>query len=323
MKIWNILALPLCCFLVNQVALAQNFMQERRIYIVDVTASMEGKGIVETPDIFNQVKEELCNALESIDNPNTEIMIIPFTDVPHKPIIGMIDKRDSLQNAIRMLTIKKGDTNIADAWSNGVQKLDSTRVNYIFLLTDGLHNCGPGKEILYERLKAWEQISQDKYYFAFYVMLTQNAKEQEICQIIDSASQIWLIESMDVNVTFVTSNLNIQANVNNEKTVKLTFNVSNKDLSRDEMDFTIEMEKNPYYDLTNFRSYIDQGYVLFDIVELMPLMDLPIETLLKLYIRYDKKKYYMTFFTPEVINFKVLNKGIREMTITEIHDENN
>lgn len=31
----------------------------------------------------------------------------------------------------------------------------------------------------------------------------------------------------------------------------------------------------------------------------------------------------MTFFTPEVINFKVINKGIREMTITVNSDENN
>ena len=37
----------------------------------------------------------------------------------------------------------------------------------------------------------------------------------------------------------------------------------------------------------------------------------------------DKEKYYMTFFTPEIINFKVINRGVREMTITENHDEDN
>ena len=154
-------------------------------------------------------------------------------------------------------------------------------------------------------------------------MLTPNAKEQEICQIADSNSQMWLIESMNVNVTFVASDLNVQANIKDKKTVKLAFNVSNRNLSKDNLDFTIEMEENPYYALTNFRSFIDQGYVLFDIAELKPLMDLPIETWLKLYVRYDKEKYYMTFFTPEVINFKVINRGVREMTITENHDEDN
>lgn len=323
MKIRNTLLLSLACLFLSQVTLAQNFMQERRIYILDVTASMEGKGVVETPDIFDQVKKELRDAVESIDNPNTEVVVVPFTDVPHEPIRGMISERDSLLEDIRNLSIKKGDTNLADAWSRGVQEIDSTRINYIFLLTDGLHNCGPEKEVLYERLKAWEGVSQNKYYFAFYVMLTPNAKEQEICQIADSTSQMWLIESMNVNVTFVASDLNVQANIKDKKTVKLAFNVSNRNLSKDNLDFTIEMEENPYYALTNFRSFIDQGYVLFDIAELKPLMDLPIETWLKLYVRYDKEKYYMTFFTPEVINFKVINRGVREMTITENHDEDN
>lgn len=319
----KLITFSLFCFLISQAVYAQNYMQERRIYILDVTASMEGKGVVKTPNIFDHVKKELYNTLKSIENPNTEIVIVPFTDIPHKPIIGSISKRDSLLNEIQNLNIKKGDTNIADAWSFGMHKLDSTRVNYIFLLTDGLHNCGPEKEILYERLKAWEEISQNKYYFAFYVMLTPNAKEQEICQIVDSTSQMWLIESMDVNVTFVTSNLNIMANVKNEKTVKLPFNINNKNLSKNDLNFTIEIEKNPYYVIKNFKNYIKEGYVLFDIVELKPLMDLPIETWLKLYIKYDKEKYYMTFFTPEVINFKVINKGIREMTITVNSDENN
>ena len=323
MKIRNTLLLSLACLFLSQVTLAQNFMQERRIYILDVTASMEGKGVVETPDIFDQVKKELRDAVESIDNPNTEVVVVPFTDVPHELIRGMISERDSLLEDIQNLAIKQGDTNIADAWSRGVQEIDSMRINYIFLLTDGLHNYGPEKEVLYERLKAWEKVSQNKYYFAFYVMLTPNAKEQEICQIVDSTNQMWLIESMNVNVTFVASNLNVQANIKDKKTVRLAFNISNKNLSKDDLDFTIEMEKNPYYALTNFRSFIDQGYVLFDIVELKPLMDLPIETWLKLYVRYDKEKYYMTFFTPEVINFKVINRGVREMTITENHDEDN
>ena len=148
MKIRNTLLLSLACLFLSQVTLAQNFMQERRIYILDVTASMEGKGVVETPDIFDQVKKELRDAVESIDNPNTEVVVVPFTDVPHELIRGMISERDSLLEDIRNLSIKKGDTNLADAWSRGVQEIDSTRINYIFLLTDGLHNCGPEKEVL-------------------------------------------------------------------------------------------------------------------------------------------------------------------------------
>lgn len=323
MKIYAHLILLIGSFFISQTLLAQNFRQEKRIYILDVTASMEGKGVVETPDIFEHVKKELQDAVEAIDNPNTEVVIVPFTNVPHEPVRGVISKRDSLIRDIQLLSIKKGDTNIVDAWSRGIEEIDSTRVNYIFLLTDGLHNCGPKKEDLYERLKQWEVLSKNKYYFAFYVMLTPNAKEQEICQIADSTNQMWLIESMNVNVTFISSSLNVQVNIKEKKTVRLPFYVSNKRLSSNDLEFSLEMEENPYYALTKFRSFIDQGYVLFNIKELKPLMDLPIETWLKLYVKYDKEKYYMTFFTPEIINFKVINRGVREMTITENHDEDN
>ena len=34
------------CFLFTQTTWGQNFLQEKRIYVVDVTASMEGKGVV-------------------------------------------------------------------------------------------------------------------------------------------------------------------------------------------------------------------------------------------------------------------------------------
>ena len=309
--------IAMLCILQTGTAFAQNFLQERRIYIVDVTASMEGKGAVKTPDIFSKVKQELVGAVNSISDPNTEVVIVPFTNVPHEPIKGVISNKDSLITDIQNLSIKKGDTNVADAWSRGVQEIDSSRVNYVFLLTDGLHNCGPEKNVLYERLRDWETLSANNYYFAFYVMLTPNAKEQEICQIADSTSQMWLIESMNVNVTFVGSSLNVQTNIKDKKTVRLPLRLSNKAILKDGLDFTMELEKNPYYRMENFRPYLDKGYVLFDVVELKPLRELPIEVWTKLHILYDKEKYYMTFFTPEVINFKIINRGIREMNIEE------
>lgn len=311
------LILTIVCILSAQDAFSQIVLQEKRIYLVDVTASMTGKGVVKTPDIFNKVKNELKFAIESIRNPDTEITIIPFTNTPHNIIQGSMMKKDSLLIGIENLSIKKGDTNIADAWSRGLQEIDSTRINYIFMLTDGLHNCGPEKEILYERLGEWQHIANNKYYFAFYVMLTPNAKEQEICRIVDSTNQMWLIESTNVNATFIKSNLNIQANIKDQKTVKLPFVISNPNATMDELDFDLQLNENPYYKITNIRPTFDKGYVLFDIIELKPLIDLPIEVQSKLSITYNKEKNYMTFFTPEIINFKIINRGIREMTIKE------
>jgi len=87
--------------------IAQTPTQERRIYIVDVTASMAGRGAVETPDIFNHVKKSLVSTIERIDDHRTEIIVIPFTNKPLDCFSGSISKKDSLCNYINSLSIKK------------------------------------------------------------------------------------------------------------------------------------------------------------------------------------------------------------------------
>ena len=297
---------------------AQVFPKEKRIYLVDVTASMTGKGIVKTPDIFNKVKDELKNAVMSINDVNTEIVIIPFTNVPHSSIRGLISNRDSLISAIDKLSVRPGDTNIADAWSHGIQEIDSTRVNFIFMLTDGLHNYGPEKEALYDRLESWSSFARGHYYFAFYVMLTPNAKEQKICDIVDKTEQMWLIESSDVNISFISTYLNAKANIYDNKERSLPFRFSNPDAPRDNLKVDLKLEPNPYYEISYVGSNMDRGFVNFKIKGLKPLMELPIKTTLRLHILYDKEKNYLTFFTPEVVNLTILNHGTRIMIIKPI-----
>lgn len=296
----------------------QSYKMEKRIYIVDVTASMEGKGNVITPNIFSEVKQKLANTIEGISDSTTEIVIIPFTNTPHDAIKGETSRADSLIKEIYDINIKKGDTNIADAWKQGLQELDSHKVNYLFLLTDGLHNCGPSREELYDQLKSWEAISANNYYFAFYVMLTPNAKELEIAQIVNQTRQMWLIESMDVNVSFIQSSLAISANVNQNNKVRIYFDSNKKAIFDENVDFNIELEDNPYYEIYDSRIYWKEGVAEFDIIELKPRMEMPVEYNSKLYIKYDKEKYPLLFFTPEIIDFKILNKGVRTMKIREL-----
>lgn len=294
---------------------SQTVKQEKRIYLLDVTASMIGKGVVQTPNIFNEVKSKLSRTIQSIRSPYAEVVIIPFTNTPFPSIKGTVNKKDSIITEINKIEIRKGDTNIAGAWERGLQELDSTKINYMFLLTDGLHNCGVEKEELYERLSFWQTISANKYMFAFYVMLTPNAKEQEITQIADKTNQMWLIESMDVNVSFINSSLNVSANVNQDHIVRLGFTSNNEDVFRDGVDFRISLEKNPYYKIKHCNINFSRKFVDIELEELLPKLDMPtdFDTLLK--IEYDKTKYPLTFFTPEVINFHIVNKGIRTMNI--------
>lgn len=296
---------------------AQPYLNEKRVYLLDVTASMEGRGIVETPNIFDNVKNQLSNALSNITYPQTEIVIVPFTESIFNPIRGNITQIDSLVNEISKIGIEKGDTNIADAWEYGISELDSTKVNYLFLLTDGLHNHGVEKEVLYKRLQEWQYIAKDKYMFAFYVMLTPNAKEMEIIEIIESTNKLWAIESMNVNVSFINSTLNLKSNINNDKKVRIDFSSQNNEVFNSGLQLNIRLEENPFYELCNLNSNIINKYVEFEIKELLPRIQIPIETQQKLYLEYDKEKNPLVFFTPEIINFSIVNKGVRIMTINE------
>lgn len=295
----------------------QTYRQEKRIYLVDVTASMVGKGKVKTPNIFDKVKYQLITTIQNLHTEDTEIVIIPFTDKPHNPISGNTHDKQTLIDNIKGMDIRHGDTNIADAWLAGIEQIDSSKINYIFLLTDGLHNCGPDNDILYSRLTDWANISANKYYFAFYVMLTENAGEMKIANIVEQTAKIWLIKSMNVNVSFISTNLHLSANINHNNSIKIGFSSNDSAIFKD-ISFHLEMTENPYYKIIHQEFDILHNEMKFELEELIPRIDIPIKKDLQLFIRYDKNKYPLVFFTPEEISFTVLNKGVRTMKIKEL-----
>lgn len=304
-------------FVLSVSAHGQVYRQEKRIYLVDVTASMAGKGNVPSPDIFDGLKNQLAAAVSGIVSDDTEVLIIPFTDRPHMPISGNTSNKESLISQIRSLEIRNGDTNIADAWVEGVRQIDSAKVNYLFLLTDGLHNCGPEKDVLFSRLLDWATYSCDNYYFAFYVMLTPNAREIEIADIVKRTDKMWLIESMDVTVSFINTGLTLSVNINKGNKVRLPLSSNNYDVFNSGIEYHIELEDNPYYKISGQTIISETGELEFEISELKPHIWIPVELTLSLSIVYDKEKYPLVFFTPEVIRFNIINRGVRKMTIKE------
>lgn len=298
---------------------AQINRAEKRIYLFDVTASMEGKGIVPTANVFSSVKRNLQYSIGLIKNKNSEITIIPFTNKPLNKFSFPLDSLQSINQCIDKLKIEKGDTNIADAWLAGINEIDTTKINYLFLITDGLHNTGPEKNVLYEHIDKWEDIANNHYYFAFYIMLTPNAKELELVYKIKETKQIWPVESLDMNVVFIQSEKEITTNINNNNKIVLRQD-SSIEYDFNNIDYTLNLEDNPYYTIDNItRLDSTSNYISFEINEKIPRLEIPLEYPVKLSIDYDAEKHPLVFFTPNVINLKIINKGIRKMTIKEIN----
>lgn len=297
---------------------AQINKAEKRIYLFDVTASMEGKGVVQTANVFSSVKRNLQHSIELIKNKNTEICIIPFTNKQLNKYSFTLDSLHLINQCIDDLKIEKGDTNIADAWLAGINEIDTTKVNYLFLITDGLHNTGPEKDVLYQHIDAWKDIAEDHYYFAFYIMLTPNAKEQELVKRIELSRQIWPVETMDMNVVFIQSEKEIKTNINNNNRILIQQKTS-IDFDTNKIDFSLSMDENPYYSMTShIQNDSINNSISIDIHEKVPRLQIPLEYLVNLKINYDKEKYPLVFYTPDNIKLRIVNKGIRKMTIEEI-----
>ena len=295
-------------------AKASKLMDERRIYLVDLTRSMEGfKG---SEDIFYNVKEQLSNAIVSMNDTTSEIVIIPFTDKPLDLYVDKIANKDSILNYIANLKTKKGDTNIMDAWRKGESMLDSTKINYMFMLTDGVHNTGEPIDSLYNALSNWHIKTQEKYQFAFYVLLSSAAIEQEICRIVNASKQMWLVPSMNIQTEFIIGNMHQSVNIIDSCKAKLHLSCTNPEIFNQGFKLKISIPENDNYRIVNAAESIDEnGYLTFEILKLKEQNNLPISYQTKILIEYDREKYPLVFFTPEEYNFKIVNVGTRIMNI--------
>lgn len=298
-------------------AKASKLMDERRIYLVDLTRSMERFN--GTDNIFDVVKNQLRTAVTAVNDTSTEIIIIPFTNKPLELFHGKISQKDSVLNYISNLTTKTGDTNILDAWRKGETLLNSAKINYMFMLTDGVHNCGEPIDSLYKSLDNWHKMTHGKYQFAFYVLLSENAREKEICRIVESSKQMWLVPSMNIHTDFIIGNMNLSVNIINSNKVKLHLACTNPGIFNQGFRFKISMPENDYYRIINASDAIDSnGDVTFEIQKLKSQKDLPISFKTKILVDYDKQNFPFVFFTPEEYNINIANVGKRILNIKKL-----
>ena len=315
----NLLLLSfLLCFCASHIV-AQSKLHERRIYLFDVTKSMVGQGVVQTPVIFNEVRQNLIDAVDEIEDPLTEIIIIPFTDKPHSIIKGCISQKDSLKREIGKINVRSGDTNISSAWETGVSFLDSTKVNYLFLLTDGLHNNGPSIDELYAQLNRWNDLRRNHYYFAFYVMLTENAVEQNIRNITQNTPQMWSIQTLNIKAALIRTSLAQRSNIFENKTIRVQFVSNNSKVFLDDLDVRFSLQENPYYEVLDTKQDTNVSSIYeFEIKEKIEKISIPTEATLTLHINHNQDKYPLVFFTPEDIDFRIIYRGVRKMTFIAV-----
>lgn len=202
-KVWCIFFL--FCFTIPFIS-AQNpqFKNERRIYLWDVTLSMKGfEG--KTPDIYEEVVKAIKTDINSISDEDTEIIVLPFqtsileewkekaTEQGKKNIIQKIEKYKNNQVT---------NTNICLPLTTVMQKyISKEKRNVLLLLTDGKHTptAEYPKDCLIELIRQWCEFASQNDSYAFYVMLTQFAKDEELIRVINESCRINAVEGTNIN----------------------------------------------------------------------------------------------------------------------------
>ena len=179
-------------------SVAKDIIPEKRIYLLDLSGSMVGQGSVKTDNVLEKMKSDLEATVDWTTLP-TDFVFIPFTDRLMPEFGGVDSMKLELMTEISAIEIKSGNTDIATAWECALEKLDSTKVNYIFLLSDGYHNRGISKAGLNSMLKLWPQNSLCYDAEAYFVLLSPKYRASEIARIFDGTDRMSIVETMNIS----------------------------------------------------------------------------------------------------------------------------
>ena len=236
--------------------------KERRVYYLDCSWSMKSN------KIWKDVCSNLTNAIDCIDDQNTELIVVPFaidgkyheclegcsclaTDAGKNELKKYITSLDKVLN--RGSKTYHSET-LNDFYFNKRVLTDSNSVTYMFLMTDGMTDA-PDPPKFYDLLEQWKDRYSSKSVYGFYVMLHPSARNNKAEKIINDTvdDHLWQVETANVNINLIrlTSGMVLNTRDNSAKwiDVPLTGNISHINL-----DLTDTSEN---YDITRCEKYSD------------------------------------------------------------------
>lgn len=313
--IHRILLQLLIIILSCSIALAQSAVKrEKRVYYLDCSASM-----VKPNQIWDEVKDNLKDAIDNVQDETTELMVIPFAydkscelNKPLEVIKDFATQRgkerikkyiDAIPSPSGKATMTYHNVPITDFIN---YRIDPAKETYMFLMTDGEDEDKTGG---FDRiLSQWQDKYSKKSIYAFYVQLKGNIDGQRK-QLIDSTDKFWHINTANVNINPISIS-EATFNVRNEKALKFKHKGDLKDL---------KIKFTPLDDLP------------FDIGEIRKLTDgLNVSTSLKpgknVYFLDEEAEYRLaveieggdpfTFLLTPVIKIKCLSKRENSLSIS-------
>ena len=200
--------------------------RENYIVLFDCTASMKGKD-EGCPDIWEEAKDILVDALYSINGDDARVVVIPFQDKVGK--VMSFNAADQGKSAVidqiiayvdTMIGTRHSGTSICRAWDEGLKYLEEDCFNFMMLLTDGADNIdlktgraavfknGKPKttsdaeildnciEEVCKRIRKWCDFGPNK--IMSYSTLTQGARVEKIIETAKDCSNIEFVPGLNI-----------------------------------------------------------------------------------------------------------------------------
>lgn len=214
-------------------------LKELRVYYLDCSYSM-----VKPHDLWDDVRTNLINAIQNVNDEKTELMVIPFAKDNTPFNRNKLSPISKMANSSGKAELIKAISTFPDPPKNTMtylrdplcdfyaRRVAPAKVTYMFLMTDGQNEEIPDS-LFYNELKRWGNLFGDKYVYGFYVMLDKAAKNQKLESIIDSQPHLWKVESADVNINLIRLHNKGVFNARNETYFELPYygDISGKNIA--------------------------------------------------------------------------------------------
>jgi hypothetical protein len=282
--------------------------QEKRIYLWDVTKSLENNGI------WKEVKKNLENAINQIDESTSEIVIIPFvedivdvwhctsTDEGKKALISKMDKVEPGGSS----------TNICAAIHKAYELIDPDKVNYIFLMTDGQHNTSDEKN-LFNDIYLWESKTLGINVYGFYVMLYKEAYNAKLEDAIKNQNNFWIVKSADININLYKLPTNLVYNIRNDKNIPIKIDGNIKRAGH--MQIRLNLEENNFFAIKLLKSDLSEGMISFSLIPKINISEIPDPANITMNVITENAPEF-TYLLPSQIKLLVKNEKEHALRVT-------
>lgn len=192
-KLKKSLLLAMLALSFPQISRSDTLQVKKDIFLIDVSRSMQGRGSVSTPNVFDEVKRELSSALSKAKD--SRVVLIPFSDKVRACLSVELPQDSSIVSSyIERLNTSEGRTDIYRAWMAGLDSLHSDASgNRLYLITDALHNSKKySLDSLRSLLSLWEGENKE----AYLVLLDPAFDSSELASAFRSHERMHVVNSL-------------------------------------------------------------------------------------------------------------------------------